>query len=717
MILRWLAPLALAVPALTALALMPLTVRPASAQPSVDLVWQSRAATDAALVQELQDLYLPLFNSGTLTVRQVRLGDRLVEQLLRDEKVFFGDHFPVALDAMLCDMNPGLCSRPRTPVAQQTLADPAAHVGGFVPSYGTWRVQPDSRITIPDYRFDQETTLVRVPVADDWTPEAYTPPEGIDCSTWGSSCADVVKMFNPRQFKTRTTSATLPQARLTTRLTVGIAGASKYRDALSAIAPAAGPGVTVDRSILSEALRAQDEGGIDTLLDSLNRNLMPLGNVSKYGSSAEVDQPQMSSLFRAIRHPYAEGREIPEIYRGPVTVTVLDATIDQGHCDWKKTYLASGEELPRIDDPACNLDSAEQLSDRDHVALVAGLIAAQPNGYGAAGINPYADLNFLPLDSAVAPDMQIAALTSQLLAKIPRKTEIVNISAGFMMPVLGSADSLKQALTIHKSRVLFVVAAGNNNADLSDECPVLPACLNEFDNVVTVIGLTANVDDPTLWRSDTAGSNFSPKFALGAVAENVYSTVSGNRFGQMSGTSMAAAQVTATGSLILAASKRIWARELAGERIPPRFIKDRLIYTADILPGLAGTVLSGRLNVSRAMAVADDQFVLQDGRQIIGQVLAAPDDVACRTPIEAERIQKFYNLRRMTYLPESRRYFLFKHDTPALGARDAPLEAFPGCSLTTISPMVSVKVGLNQVVEFPFGEIVDYTSRFMETGQ
>ncbi len=700
------------------LALSLVTALPVQADPFVDLVWQSQAETDDALAQEIQSLYLALYNSGTMKVRKVTLGDRLVEQLLRDEDVFFGAHFPVGIDALLCDLNPDLCSRQRQSVSPQILTELAAHVGGFEPTYGSWRTSADSVITIPDYRFESETTLSRVPVEGDWSPSQYIASADTDCSAWGKSCADVVKSFNPKQFRSKVTSATLPQARLKTTLTVKIDPTSTYLDVLSGAAVSTRSLQTNDLSSVSDALRAQFEGSasVDLLVEAINPNLMPFGRVSKYSGAQEVNQPLVLSLLQAIHHPYGYGKDIPEIFRGPVKVTVFDTAISEGHCDWKPTHQSSGETMPQDPDPTCDQVKNDLLSDGDHSAFVAGLIAAQPNGHGMVGINPYADVNFLALNTAVSPDMQIEDMTTQLFLKMPLDTEVVNISAGFFKPDVGSTDRLEGAFESLSGNALFVVAAGNENLDLEDDCRIFPACLDRFDNVVTVVGLTGGTAEPAIWKSLTTGSNHSPDFAIGAVAENVYSTVSDNLYAQSSGTSMAAPQVTATASLIVAASKRVWAQELGGARIPPKFIKDRLIYTADVFPGLAGKVKSGRLNVSRAIAVAFDQFTLRDGRTIIGQIQSAPDDFACRTPVAAEQIQKFYNLRRMTYMPESQRFLLWKHDTQDLAARDAPLVLLASCNLTTISPVVTVKVGLNEFAKFEFGDILDYTSRFIETG-
>src|SRR5690606_735232 len=136
---------------------------------------------------------------------------------------------------------------------------------------------------------------------------------------------------------------------------------------------------------------------------------------------------------------------------------------------------------------------------------------------------------------------------------------------------------------------LIVAAAGNENRNLENEanCRITPACFYNLPNVVTVVGIDRSPDAPRIWKKNSAqGSNHSRKFAIAAVADHVWSTARGNKLGMTSGTSIAAPQVTAAASLVISAAEHLLASQIGelGARLPPKVVKGRLIYTADVFP-------------------------------------------------------------------------------------------------------------------------------------
>jgi len=215
------------------------------------------------------------------------------------------------------------------------------------------------------------------------------------------------------------------------------------------------------------------------------------------------------------------------------------------------------------------------------------------------------------------------------------------------------------------------------------------------------------------WRTATQGTNTNPDFELGAIAENVLSTVSGNRFARRKGTSIAAPQVSAAASLIFAAGEFIYGDGLPGAQLSPKVVKDRLIYTADFFAGLSGDVRAGRLNVGRAIDLRDAQFVLFDGRKIAGQVIEAPVEFTCLTTDNSQKFQKWWNVRRLVFNEARERHIVFRQTGGSLGDRSSTLERYPSCLVNTLSSPVKVRSrhGTDFVVsEFTFADIKDYTS-------
>ncbi len=157
-------------------------------------------------------------------------------------------------------------------------------------------------------------------------------------------------------------------------------------------------------------------------------------------------------------------------------------------------------------------------------------------------------------------------------------------------------DELNVALkeSIERARdadVLFVAAAGNDGAD-NDQTPVYPAAY-DVENIITVAS-TNNRDKRSFF------SNFgATSVDLGAPGSNILSTVPGNKYEAMSGTSMACPHVAGLAALILAERPDLSALE----------VKQIILDTVDPLPVLQGiTVSGGLMNVQAALEGAR-QFV------------------------------------------------------------------------------------------------------------
>lgn len=704
-------------------------------QPLAELEWRSTSETDAELAIELSALYATLYNSGNLSVREVTLSQTpYVEPLLRNEGVFMGSHFPQVMDALMCDINEDACSRTRRPVAKETLSNLAAHVGGFAATQGRWTTQIGDRVKIPDYRFDNVTVLARIVVSGDWTPKDFQAPEGLDCRQWGDSCEAVVTRYNPPTIRTTGGSirVTVPQKRLSTTIALKADDSSDIGRALSNLgktqSSTAAPDF-VNMGVLStdwqnfNANFSPNDGAVRTL----GKNLRPVGSVSKYGVGDEAYYAHQVDLFKLINHPYGTEEDMPAEYQRSVGVVVIDSKLSAGHCDWPEVASTDGTvlDVPEVleassgGEPAtppptdCATIDDLALSDGDHAAASGGLIVSQRNGKGIVGLNPSARLSFMEFDKNAVADTQIERLVDQVQRDMPDDTRVANMSFG-IIPLFGNFDEVEAALAAQAGRMLFVAAAGNEGRALDPEsCRILPACLNQLDNVITVVGLNADLQDPMPWRTATQGTNTNPDFELGAIAENVLSTVSGNRFARRKGTSIAAPQVSAAASLIFAAGEFIYGDGLPGAQLSPKVVKDRLIYTADFFAGLSGDVRAGRLNVGRAIDLRDAQFVLFDGRKIAGQVIEAPVEFTCLTTDNSQKFQKWWNVRRLVFNEARERHIVFRQTGGSLGDRSSALERYPSCLVNTLSSPVKVRSrhGTDFVVsEFTFADIKDYTS-------
>ena len=145
----------------------------------------------------------------------------------------------------------------------------------------------------------------------------------------------------------------------------------------------------------------------------------------------------------------------------------------------------------------------------------------------------------------------------------------------------GSSLALKDAISAADSAgILFIAAAGNDEQN-NDQYPHYPSSY-DVPNIVAVAA-TDKYDNMAYFSCYGLES-----VDLGAPGHYIYSTMPGNGYGSMSGTSMATPHVAGAAALIMAQYPAITHTEL----------KAKILDSVDPLSSLAGkTVSGGRLNV------------------------------------------------------------------------------------------------------------------------
>lgn len=181
------------------------------------------------------------------------------------------------------------------------------------------------------------------------------------------------------------------------------------------------------------------------------------------------------------------------------------------------------------------------MDDKGHGTHVAGTIAARANNaIGVAGVAGRSGARVMALKFM---DANGSGYTSNAIKALEyaaaKRALITNNSWG--------GGSYSQALydAIYKYRQasgLFIASAGNNGAN-ADSSPSYPAAYN-LDNIISVASMTSA-------DALSSFSNFgAASVDLGAPGSNIYSTLPGNKYGYMSGTSMAAPHVSGVAALV-----------------------------------------------------------------------------------------------------------------------------------------------------------------------
>lgn len=280
-----------------------------------------------------------------------------------------------------------------------------------------------------------------------------------------------------------------------------------------------------------------------------------------------------------------------------ILVGVIDTGIDYNHQDLApNVWRNPGEIQNGIDDDGNGFiddlrgwnfagDNNNPADDNQHGTHVAGTIGAVANNaLGVAGVAPSVSLVALKIFNAsgfaLSSDAADAiAYANRMGIPITSNSWGGNDYSQILKDEIDRAD---------QKGFLFVAAAGNN-ADNVDVHGAFPAAYNS-PNIISVAAVDA-------YDGLASFSNYGVSAVdLAAPGVLILSTLPGNAYGNLSGTSMATPHVS--GALVLL-------RSLLPGRSHHEY-KRLLLDGAVRIPALEGKVKSGgRLNVARALQIAD----------------------------------------------------------------------------------------------------------------
>lgn len=242
----------------------------------------------------------------------------------------------------------------------------------------------------------------------------------------------------------------------------------------------------------------------------------------------------------------------------------------------------------------------ELTDNHGHGTHIAGIIGAQAgNQKGISGIAPDVSLMIIKYyDPKVSNTDNLKNTINSINYAIKMGAQIINYSGGGTDYSQEEFEAVKRA---EKQGILFVAAAGNERSN-SDQFHYYPADY-KLPNIISVTAL-----DPS--KEVLASSNFGIETVdLAAPGQNIISTLPGNSYGFMTGTSQATAFVSGAAVLVKANKPEFKFED----------IKRYILSTGD-----PSTTLAQKTRTSRSLNLFKALTILDQGMSANGIVLSNP---------------------------------------------------------------------------------------------
>ncbi len=331
----------------------------------------------------------------------------------------------------------------------------------------------------------------------------------------------------------------------------------------------------------------------------------PTETVSLKRSEAKngmFNDPAISRLY-AFKGATSNGMEVISAYEAfgrkgdsEVIVAVVDTGVDYNHEDLKDIMWVNKDEIPGngIDDDnngyvddiygintlvrdADGNATSDMMDKHSHGTHVSGTIGAtQNNGIGIAGVASNVKIMGIRTvpNSGDETDVDVA---EAFLYAAKMGAKVINCSFGKKHNEGGLLVQETIEYIGNEYGVLVVAAAGNDSSN-NDRSPKYPASFNN-DNLLVVASSTK-------YGSLSYFSNYGIKTVdIAAPGSGVYSTTPGNRYSNMSGTSMASPNTAGVAAEVLSRNPEL----------SPVELKQKLIDTVTKKSRYQSRVVSGGL--------------------------------------------------------------------------------------------------------------------------
>lgn len=267
-----------------------------------------------------------------------------------------------------------------------------------------------------------------------------------------------------------------------------------------------------------------------------------------------------------------------------IIVAVIDTGIDPNHKDlsvniWKSKKISAEFGWNFVS------NQPNPIDDHGHGTHVAGIIGALADPKtGVSGVAHRVSIMSVKYYShGNSGDVNLHNTIKAINYAVDNGAKVINYSGG------GRAFSDLEAVAIKRAQdrgVLFVAAAGNEKRNTDQAANYYFPAAYRLPNIISVAA--TDIHNKLLPTSNWGHRTVD----VAAPGENIYSTMPGDRYGYMTGTSQATAFVSGVAALLLSQNPSLKAEE----------IRRIIMASVDHIPALNDkTTAGGRVNAYRAL--------------------------------------------------------------------------------------------------------------------
>jgi subtilisin family serine protease len=304
----------------------------------------------------------------------------------------------------------------------------------------------------------------------------------------------------------------------------------------------------------------------------------------------------------SLKSSHVNIRNAWKITRGKknIVVAVIDTGIDPNHEDLKDNLWHD----PKTGEYGYDFlnNKPNPVDENGHGTHVAGIIASSNKTmHGASGVAP--DVKIMAIKIFSKNNYYYNGVDNTIKAikyAMDHGANIINYSACGEGQLYAESRIIEQAI---KKGIIFVVAAGNDGKDIETYPSGYKSNQIISDGLITVAA--NNIRNQLI-----PISNFGRNVDVSAPGENIFSTLPGNRYGYLTGTSQSTPFVTGEVALILSQNPKL----------NPRQVKEIVLSTVDQDEGYKNILSGGKINVGLAVAITNIYYKINQHKRQISSV-------------------------------------------------------------------------------------------------